>query len=112
MSEKKSDLESIDILTESYAALKKEIGKVIVGQDEIIHNLLISLFSKGHCLLVGVPGLAKTRLISTIGGRPNHWQESVPLYERSDFWKYHSRGRDQPYTPENPGRPFTSHAGI
>ncbi|NQT26392.1 MoxR family ATPase [candidate division KSB1 bacterium] len=66
MSEKKSDLESIDILTESYAALKKEIGKVIVGQDEIIHNLLISLFSKGHCLLVGVPGLAKTRLISTL----------------------------------------------
>jgi MoxR-like ATPase len=66
MPEKQRDLKSIQILTESYDALKKEIGKVIVGQDEIIRNLLISLFSKGHCLLVGVPGLAKTRLISTL----------------------------------------------
>jgi len=66
MPDKKSDLKSIEILTESYATLKKEIAKVIVGQDEIIRNLLISLFSKGHCLLVGVPGLAKTRLISTL----------------------------------------------
>lgn len=49
-----------------FSSLKEEIQKVIVGQDEIIDLLLISLFSKGHCLLVGVPGLAKTLLIKTL----------------------------------------------
>ena len=43
-----------------------EIWKVVVGQDEVIKNLLISLFSRGHSLLVGVPGLAKTLLVSTL----------------------------------------------
>lgn len=46
--------------------IKKEIAKVIVGQDDIIDQLLISLFAKGHCLLIGVPGLAKTLLIKTL----------------------------------------------
>jgi MoxR-like ATPase len=49
-----------------FNALKAEIAKVIVGQDEIVEHLLISLFSKGHCVLVGVPGLAKTLLIRTL----------------------------------------------
>jgi len=49
-----------------FNALKSEIAKVIVGQDEIVEHLLISLFSKGHCVLVGVPGLAKTLLIRTL----------------------------------------------
>ncbi|MEN9839350.1 MAG: hypothetical protein RL177_829, partial [Bacteroidota bacterium] len=49
-----------------FNALKTEIAKVIVGQDEIVEHLLISLFSKGHCVLVGVPGLAKTLLIRTL----------------------------------------------
>ena len=47
-------------------SLEKEIAKVIVGQDEVIKNVLISIFSQGHCLLVGVPGLAKTLLVQTI----------------------------------------------
>ena len=46
--------------------LRKEIGKVIVGQDQVVEELLIALFAGGHCLLVGVPGLAKTLLISTV----------------------------------------------
>ncbi|HXS08951.1 MAG TPA: MoxR family ATPase [Candidatus Krumholzibacteria bacterium] len=46
--------------------LRSEIGKVIVGQDTVIEELLIALFAGGHCLLVGVPGLAKTLLISTV----------------------------------------------
>ncbi|HAW81384.1 MAG TPA: AAA family ATPase, partial [Balneola sp.] len=52
--------------TETFAAIKKEIHKVIIGQDEIINLLLISLFSRGHCVLIGVPGLAKTLLIKTL----------------------------------------------
>jgi len=63
----KSDVEAVDAFVEKYNELKSEIAKVIVGQDEIIKNTLISIFSQGHVLLVGVPGLAKTLLISTIG---------------------------------------------
>ncbi len=62
-----SDVEAIDALVEKYNALKLEIGKVIVGQEEIVNNTLISILSKGHVLLVGVPGLAKTLLVNTIG---------------------------------------------
>jgi MoxR-like ATPase len=62
----KSDVEAIDALAESYKALKAEIAKVIVGQDEVVKTVIISLFSNGHSLLVGVPGLAKTLLVSTI----------------------------------------------
>ena len=61
-----SDAEAIDAFVGRYKDLKKEISKVIVGQDEVVKNVLISIFSKGHCLLVGVPGLAKTLLVSTI----------------------------------------------
>jgi MoxR-like ATPase len=51
---------------EAHARLKQELGKVIVGQDAVIDELLVSIFARGHCLLVGVPGLAKTLLISTL----------------------------------------------
>ncbi len=53
-------------MAQSYRDLKKEIAKVIVGQDEVVRSVIISLFSNGHSLLVGVPGLAKTLLVSTI----------------------------------------------
>ncbi|HBA83641.1 MAG TPA: AAA family ATPase [Verrucomicrobia bacterium] len=49
------------------AALKKEIGRVIVGQEDLIEEMLVALLCKGHCLIVGVPGLAKTLLVSTLG---------------------------------------------
>ena len=61
-----SDVEAVDKLAEKYKELRSEIGKIIVGQDEVVKAVLISLFSNGHSLLVGVPGLAKTLLISTI----------------------------------------------
>ncbi len=64
--EYKSDVEAVDALAQSYLDLKQEIGKVIVGQDEVVKSVIISLFSNGHSLLVGVPGLAKTLLVSTI----------------------------------------------
>jgi MoxR-like ATPase len=59
-------LEEVKQFHTAYEQLKKEIGKVIIGQREVIEELLIALFSGGHCLLVGVPGLAKTLLISTV----------------------------------------------
>lgn len=61
-----SDTAAIDQLVQHYKELKGEIHKVIVGQDEVVDQVLISIFSRGHCLLVGVPGLAKTLLVNTI----------------------------------------------
>ncbi|MEW5994096.1 MAG: MoxR family ATPase [Candidatus Zixiibacteriota bacterium] len=62
----RTDLAAVENLNAAYERIKSEIGKVIIGQDEVINQLLISLLSSGHCLLVGVPGLAKTLLISTL----------------------------------------------
>lgn len=62
-----SDVEAAKAFVIKYQDLRKEIAKVIVGQDDVIHNALIAIFSKGHVLLVGVPGLAKTLLVNTIG---------------------------------------------
>jgi len=60
------DVAAADALSTKIAALKAEIGKVIIGQDKVIDDLLIAIFSGGHALLVGVPGLAKTLLVNTI----------------------------------------------
>jgi len=62
----KSDVEAADAFVVKYKELNAEISKIIIGQDEVIKDVLISIFSKGHCLLVGVPGLAKTLLVNTI----------------------------------------------
>lgn len=61
-----NDIKAVDALHQSYNNIKAEIGKVVIGQDEIIKSVLISIFSNGHCLLVGVPGLAKTLLVQTV----------------------------------------------
>ncbi|MDB5289635.1 MAG: ravA, partial [Phycisphaerales bacterium] len=60
------ELAAVEKLQEGYHNMRAELGKVIVGQDAVIEELLIALFCKGHALLVGVPGLAKTLLISTL----------------------------------------------
>ena len=65
MTEKK-DLEAVEKLNEARNKIKNEIKKVIIGQDRVIDELMIALLSNGHCLLIGVPGLAKTLMISTI----------------------------------------------
>jgi MoxR-like ATPase len=62
----KSDIEALENLVQNYKNLSLEIKKIIIGQDDIIKFVLISIFSNGHCLLIGVPGLAKTLLIKTI----------------------------------------------
>lgn len=60
------DVQAVQQFVGAYKKFKKEIGKVIVGQDEVIEQVLISIFCNAHCLLVGVPGLAKTLLVQTI----------------------------------------------
>jgi MoxR-like ATPase len=61
-----SDVEAAKYLAETAAALQTELAKVIVGQERVIEELLIAIFARGHCLMQGVPGLAKTMLVSTI----------------------------------------------
>ncbi|HQU96945.1 MAG TPA: AAA family ATPase, partial [Saprospiraceae bacterium] len=61
-----SDVSGVDALAQASKDLKAEISQVIIGQEEVVEAVLISLFANGHSLLVGVPGLAKTLLISTI----------------------------------------------
>ncbi|MBO4740522.1 MAG: AAA family ATPase [Bacteroidales bacterium] len=61
-----SDTELLKTLSDKYLQLKSEIRKVIVGQDKVLDSLLLSVFSGGHCLIVGVPGLAKTLMVNTL----------------------------------------------
>jgi len=62
----KSDVEALDAFGVKYRELRGEIAKVIVGQDLVVRNVLIAIFSRGHGLLIGVPGLAKTLLVNTV----------------------------------------------
>ncbi|MFA6571393.1 MAG: MoxR family ATPase [Bacteroidota bacterium] len=66
MSEKMNDIQGIEKLAVAISAVRNEISKVIVGQKPVVDELLVALFAKGHCLIIGVPGLAKTLLISTL----------------------------------------------
>jgi MoxR-like ATPase len=61
-----NDVEAVASLSKAYNDIRAEIAKVIVGQEQVIEQLLVSLLSRGHCLLIGVPGLAKTLLIKTL----------------------------------------------
>ena len=61
-----TDKEQLDLLGQKYSDLRSEIGKVIVGQHEAVESLLLSVFTGGHCLLLGVPGLAKTLMVNTL----------------------------------------------
>src|ERR1700744_2148247 len=62
----RTDVEAADALRDVYKHIVSEIGKVIIGQDDVVKSVLISIFRNGHCLLVGVPGLAKTLLVQTV----------------------------------------------
>ena len=61
-----SDVTAINNLVEKHAALKQEIAKVIIGQKDVIDLVLLSIYTGGHSLLIGVPGLAKTLMVNTI----------------------------------------------
>ncbi len=60
------DIQAIEYLKDAYKKIKDELGKIIIGQQEVIDQILISIFTRSHALLVGVPGLAKTLMISTL----------------------------------------------
>lgn len=82
------DVEAIDSLKDVFASLKQEIHKKVIGQDAIIDDVLLSIFSKGHCLLVGVPGLAKTLLVTTMAqvlGLKNNRIQFTPDLMPSDI---------------------------
>jgi MoxR-like ATPase len=66
LTNKPGDIELVKYLNQKYKELRKEVAKVIVGHDKIIDQILIAILSRGHCLLVGVPGLAKTLLVKTL----------------------------------------------
>jgi MoxR-like ATPase len=66
MTLQESDLEAVGQLNEAYQQITRELSKVIVGQADVIEQLMVALFARGHCLLVGVPGLAKTLMIRTV----------------------------------------------
>ena len=66
MSSMGNDVEAVERFGEQFKQLKAEVGKVIIGQDAVVDDVLIAIFSRGHCLLVGVPGLAKTLLVNTV----------------------------------------------
>ncbi|NER16335.1 AAA family ATPase [Spongiivirga citrea] len=61
-----SDVAAVNLLVEKHKALKNEIAKVIIGQEAVVEQILLSVFSGGHALLIGVPGLAKTLMVNTI----------------------------------------------
>src|SRR5262249_36096214 len=61
-----NDLEAVRKLEAAFKDIKRQLSRVIIGQDQVIEELLIALFSRGHCILEGVPGLAKTLMISTL----------------------------------------------
>src|SRR6266404_3163412 len=65
------DLSAIERLNHGYRRIRKELAKVIVGQERVLEELLIAMFARGHCLLVGVPGLAKTLMIRTLADALN-----------------------------------------
>ena len=71
MIEYKNEVEAAESLKAAYEKLKKEISKVIIGQDEVVKLVLTAVFCQGHSLLVGVPGFAKSLLIKTISSALN-----------------------------------------
>ena len=63
---KEDDVQAVQKLNEAYRLITEQLARVIVGQQQVIEELLVAMFARGHCLLVGVPGLAKTLMIRTL----------------------------------------------
>ena len=135
-----SDLEAVRQLQDAFKDIKQQLARVIVGQDQVIEELLIALFSRGHCILEGVPGLAKTLMISTLAeclslafSRIQFTPDLMPsditgteVIEENRAtgqreFKFlrgpavrqrHPGRRDQPHAAQDAGRPAGGHAGA
>src|ERR1039458_6255490 len=122
--------EVLDQLAPRIRLLQNEMAKVIIGQEEVIMAALYALFSRGHCLLVGVPGLAKTLLVQTLahpvysrpdavghhgnrdpGGRLGDRASPVRIWARACLYPDTAGGRNQPYAAEDPGSVARGDAG-
>ena len=80
--------------TKPISSCARELGKVIVGQQQVIEELLIALFARGHCLLVGVPGLAKTLMIRTLADALCAAIQPHPVHARPDAVRHHRHRSD------------------
>lgn len=95
-----SNVEAVDNLRKKYLELREEIGKKIYGQEDVIEEVIISIFSRGHCLIVGVPGLAKTLLVNTIAevlGLKNKRIQFTPDLMPSDIIGTEILGEDRQF---------------
>ena len=119
--------------------MQQELQKVIVGQNEVIEQLLAAIFARGHCLLVGVPGLAKTLMVSTLARildlefkriqftpdlmpsditgtdvleEDEHGRRRLPVRRRADLHQHPAGRRNQPHAAQDPGRAAGGHAGA
>jgi DNA polymerase III delta prime subunit len=88
------DLQAVVELEKARARIVAELSKVVVGQQEVIEQLLISMFARGHCLLVGVPGLAKTLLIRTLASALSCKFQSNSVHSGFDAGRHHGDGSD------------------
>ncbi len=84
-----SDVEAAKYLGEICHQLRGELKKLIVGQERVIDEILIAIFSGGHCIMQGVPGLAKTMLVSTLAQSMDLDLPSNPVHARSDALGHH-----------------------
>ena len=84
-----NDVQAIDHLRDAYARLRKELGRVIVGQHDVIERLAICLFARGHALLMGVPGLAKTLLVNKLAETMSLQVQPHPVHARPDADGHH-----------------------
>ena len=114
--EPRNDLSAAAELAESYLRMRSEIAKVVIGQGDVVEQLLIGLFARGHVLLVGVPGLAKTLLVSTVArilSLSFRRIQFTPDMMPSDITGYrHSSGRSGNRAPQvhvHPGTAVRTH---
>ena len=92
----------------AYERMTDQIGKVIVGQQQVVEQLLMAMFSRGHCLLVGVPGLAKTLLVSTRRADPAPVVQAHSVHARPDAVGHHRHGHSSGRSGNGPAEVHVS----
>ncbi len=135
-----ADLQAVQNLKLARATIKSELGKVIVGQEEVIDEILISIFTRSHALLVGVPGLAKTLMISSLAQTlhltfkriqftpdlmpsditgteviyqdPATGERQFKFLQGADFREHRAGGRNQPHAAQDAGGDAGGDAGA